>query len=136
MAKKKVGMKYLLIFTLSLLLLVPAVSCFAQEGLGQQLKQKLEEFDQTYGDFSSLPKGPGWLTDLPFWAQALVVIFSPILFIGKYIPYYVSTLIYQIVLFGVLIAVSHNIARWFWIYLFLGTIAIYILQNNFEIIKI
>ena len=128
-------MRYFLII-IALTLLLPAVSCFAQEGLGDQIKQKLEEFDQKYADFDGLSKGPAWLADLPMWAQALVVIFSPILFIGKYIPYYISTLIYQIVLFGVLIAVSHNIARWFWVYMFFGTIAIYILQNNFEIIKI
>ena len=129
-------MRTFLLVVFAICLLLPTYQCFAQEGLGQQLKQKLEEFDQNYGDFGELSKGPAWLADLPFWAQVLVVIFSPILFIGKYIPYYVSTLIYQIVLFGVLIAVSHNIVRWFWIYLFLGTIAIYILQNNFTIINI
>ena len=127
-------MKYFIIFCLGFMLLLPAANCFAQEGLGEQLKQKLQEFDQNYGDFGELSQRPAWLTNLPLWAQALVVIFSPILFIGKYIPYYVSTLIYQIVLFGVLIAVSHNIVRWLWVYLFLGTIAIYILQNNFMII--
>ena len=71
---------------------------------------------------------------LPPWALVLIFLFYPILWWGLAIPYYVRLLIPQIMAFGVAIALSSGGFRWLFWYLFLGTIAVYILQINFQVL--